>query len=190
MSDEEKNQEEQEEVLFDHDADLDDSVVAEESQKDTIQKLREKLKKTEAEKQEYLTGWQRTKADFVNLRKKDEEEREAFLKFSIEKLVLDIVPVLESFEQALKNNTDVGSSWRIGMESIYNQLLSILAKYGVSPIKPEGAPFDPKLHEAVTVTKTGEKSEDGAVSQVLQTGYELNGKVIRPAKVAVNEYHE
>ena len=183
------HEEQDDEVIIDH-TDLDDSVVVEESQKETIQKLREKLKKAQEEKQEYLTGWQRAKADFVNLRKRDEEEKESFLKFSLEKIILELIPVLESFEQAMKTEEkEHDSAWKTGMESIEQQLLSILGKYGVKQLRPEGEFFDPSTHEAISVVPTQDKDLDGKIHEVFQTGSELNGKVIRPAKVTVSEYH-
>ena len=83
--------------------DLDESVVADESATETIKKLREKLKTTEKERMEYLTGWQRAKADLINARKRDEEDRKEFIKFANERLIEGIIPVLESFEMAMGN---------------------------------------------------------------------------------------
>ena len=113
--------------------DLDDSVVAEESQKDTIAKLREKIKQLEATKQEYLTGWQRDKADFINARKRDEADRREFMKFANEQLIFDIIPVLEHWDLAMSHKESwekADKNWRVGVESIFNQL----KKKGLSPL--------------------------------------------------------
>ena len=75
---------------------LDDSVVAEENAADAVKKLREKLKRSEAERMEYLTGWQRAKADLINARKRDEADRAEFIKFANERLIDGLIPVLES----------------------------------------------------------------------------------------------
>ena len=85
------------------DFELDDSVVSEASSNEVIKKLREKLKKIEAEKQEYLTGWQTAKADLINARKRDEAERKEFIKYSNERLVEELIPVMNSFDMAMGN---------------------------------------------------------------------------------------
>jgi len=190
---EEDTKKEKEEERTQEDFDIDDSVVAEESQKETIKKLREKLKKTETEKLEYLTGWQRAKADFINLRKKDEEIKEDSIKFATEGIILELLPVLDSFDYAFKNKEtweSLPKDWRAGMESIHNQLLGVLSFNGVSKLELIGTAFDPKQAEAVGVVKVPEKSNDHKVLEELQAGYILNGKVIRIARVRIGEYHE
>lgn len=180
-------------VIDANDSELDDSVVAEESLQETVKKLRVKLKSVEAEKQEYLIGWQRTKADFINLRKKDEEMKEDFMKFAKEGIVLDLIPVLDSFDYAFKNKEaweSLPKEWRAGMESIYTQLMGVLTANGVAKLKLVGTGFDPKHAEAVGVVPTKEKSEDHTVLEELQAGYTLYGKVVRIARVKIGEYHE
>src|SRR5207244_2477593 len=102
---------------------LDDSVVAEENAAEAIKKLRERLKKAEAEKQEYLTGWQRAKADLVNARKRDEEDLKEFVRFANERLIEGLIPVLESFDMAMGNKEaweKADKNWRVGVEYIAN----------------------------------------------------------------------
>lgn len=158
-----------------------------------IKKLRAKLKSTETEKQEYLTGWQRAKADFINLRKKDEEMKEDFIKFAKEGIILDLLPVLDSFDFAFKDKAGweaLPRDWRSGMESIHNQLLGVLSTNGVVREKLVGTAFDPSRAEAVGIVPTKEKNEDHTVLEELQAGYTLNGKVVRIARVKIGEYHE
>jgi molecular chaperone GrpE len=96
--------------------------------KDAVKDLREKLKKAIAEKQEYMDGWQRSKAEFINARKRDEESRKEIIKFANEGLLMDIVPVLDSFTMAFSNKEaweKVDQNWRIGVEHIYSQLKGI-----------------------------------------------------------------
>lgn len=181
------------EVTVETDDSLDDSVIAEEHQGDTIKKLREKLKVAQAEAKQYLDGWQREKADFINIRRRDDETKSEFLKFAKEEIVSDILPVLDSFELATANKASwegAPAEWRKGMESIFNQLQNTLERHGVKKIYPLGHAFDPKLHEAVSTALVNEKGEDHTVVQVLQTGYELGGKVIRPARVIVGEFSD
>jgi molecular chaperone GrpE len=179
---------ENDDIILDTDSDLDDSVVADEHQGDTIKKLRENLKKAEAEAKEYLLGWQRAKADFINIRKRDEEAKQEFVKFSKEEIVSDLIPVLDSFDLAFRNKESwemLPKDWRTGMESIYNQLLSALSSHGVQKIIPTGEKFDPKLHEAVEMVPVSDDEEDGKILEVTQPGYSLVGKEVRSPKVKV-----
>lgn len=156
---------------------------------DLVKKLREKLKVALAQKQEYLNGWQKDKADFINLRKRDEESKVEFIKFANQKIILEIIPIVDSFEQAFSSNWEsVSPEWKRGVESIYNQLIQVLNNNGVKKFNPEKEDFNPTLHEAVSMEKTGEKNMDHKILRVLQAGYMLDGKILRPAKVVVGEY--
>jgi len=99
--------------------DIDDSVVAEEHAGDSIKKLKEKLKTAEAKAKEYLDGWQRAQADFVNARKRDEEAKVEFLKFANTDIISQLMPVLDSLELSLPHGNKE-------LEAIYRQLLSTL----------------------------------------------------------------
>lgn len=158
----------------------------------TIKKLRDKLKACEKEKTEYLTGWQKTKADFINLRKKDEEEKIEFIKFAKLGVIKDILPILDNFENAFKSEhtADAGKEWKSGIESIYNQLIDVLKKNGIEKFSPLGEEFDPKFHEAISTKKTSNKSEDHKIVEVFQAGYSMEGKNIRTAKVRVASFEE
>src|SRR3990167_4389746 len=159
---------------------LDDSVVAEEHAQESIKKLREKLK--EAKAKEYLDGWQRAQADFANLRKRDEEAKNEFLKFAHADLVLQFLPVLDSLNMALSHgHKDV--------EPIYKQFLRVLKQNGLEESDPVGVTFDPRFHEAVGSVETEEKGENHKILEVVQKGYILSGKIIRPAKVKIGEHH-
>jgi molecular chaperone GrpE len=160
---------------------LDDSVVAEEHAGDAIKKLKEKLKEAEAKSKEYLDGWQRAQADFVNLRKRDEEAKSEFIKFANMSLVEQLIPVLDSFNIALAQG-------RQDFEPLYNQLIGVLNASGLEEIKALGETFNPREHEALGTASTDKPEEDHKVLEVLQAGYKLNGRVIRPAKVKVGEF--
>ena len=150
-------------IEIDLNSDLDDSVVAEENQAETIKKLREKLKKTEEEKLEYLTGWQRTKADFINLRKKDEEMKGEIVKYANEDLISQVLPVIDSFQMAFSNKEAweaLPKEWRGGMESIYNQLIQTLMQNGLVIEELLGKPFDPKFAEAIGTIKVDSKDKE------------------------------
>ena len=176
----------------DDSSDLDDSVVAEEGAATAIKKLRDRLKQAETDKQEYLTGWQRAKADLVNARKRDEEERKEFMKFANERLIEDLVPVLESFDMAI-GNTDAwekaDKNWRIGVEYIYSQLKKALSDNGLEEIIPvAGEIFDHSRHEAASYEMVKDPAQDHVIIGVVQKGYSLNGKVLKVPKVKVGEF--
>jgi molecular chaperone GrpE len=174
-------------------SDLDDSVVAEENQAESIKKLREKLKKCEIEKQEYLTGWQRAKADLINARKRDEEDRKEFLKFSNERLIESIIPVMESFDMAMGNKDaweKVDKNWRLGVEYIYSQLKKVMNESGLEEVNPVGLTFDHNRDEAAEYVPVSSESDHHKIMSVVQKGYILNGKPMRPPKVKVGEFRK
>ena len=170
---------------------LDDSVVAEENAIEAVKKLREKLKACEVQKTEYLTGWQRAKADLINARKRDEADRLEFVKYANERLIDELIPVLDSFDLAITNKEaweKVDKNWRVGMESIIAQMKKALADAGLSEIDPLDTKFDHNLHEAVSYETVEDEKLDHVVIGVIQKGYSLNGKVLKPARVRVGEY--
>ena len=173
------------------DTDLDDSVVSEENAQATVKKLRAGPKKALAEKQEYLTGWQKDKADFVNARKRDQESQKDFIKFSNENLLTELIPVLDSFNMAFGNKETwekVDKNWRVGVEYIANQLKKVLEEHGVTELDPTGQKFDPMRDEAVEYVPVTDAAQEHTVVNVIQKGYSLNGKVIKAPRVKVGEF--
>jgi len=171
--------------------DLDDSVVANENAAETIRKLREKLKKSEAERTEYLTGWQRAKADLINARKRDETDRAEFTKYANERLIDGLIPVLESFDLAMGNKEaweKTDKNWRVGVEYIYSQLKKALSEAGLEEIDPTGKLFDHNRDEAAEYIPVEKESDHHKIIFVAQKGYSLNGRVMRPPKVRVGEW--
>ena len=154
-----------------------------------IKKLRERLKQSQKERQEYLDGWQRMKADAVNGRRQDEEWRKEFVKFAEEKLISRLLPVLESFGMAMANKEAweaLPKDWRLGVEHINRELVSALSEHGLSEINPEIATmFDPKLQTTVSSVHTDDKNLDHSIASVVQRGYAVNGKVLKPARVNI-----
>ena len=168
-------------------------IEEEESQGDTIKKLREKIKSCQTERGEYLDGWQRSKADFINAKKSFEEERKKYVSFATGNLLEDILPVVDSFDMAFANKKSwesVDKNWRMGVEYIYSQLLTVLEGNGLKQINPLGKPFDPREHTTVDTVSTDKKEDDDCVVEVVQKGYFLHDKVLRPAKVKVFSYKE
>ncbi len=167
--------------------DLDDSVVEEEYSAEKLKKIKERLKEAEAKAKEYLDGWQRAQAEFVNIRKRDDEAKMDFLKFAKADLVDQLMPVLDSFELSLPHPSTGSGQAATGLEAIYRQLIQILKANGVEEDNPKGHEFDPRRHESIGVVETSDEGEDGKILEVVQKGYILSGKIIRPAKVRIGE---
>lgn len=173
-----------------------EEIVSEEDENTSklISNLREKLKECEKEKQEYLNGWQRTRADFINYKKREEEEKKEFLKFAGEKIIVEMIPVLESFEMAFSNREiweSLPVDWRKGVEYIHSQLIGVLKSNGLEELNPgKGEKFDPNVHIAESSQSTFDKKEDDVIMKTLKKGYGLNGKIITEPRVIVAEYRE
>jgi len=186
--DEEKKQDD---VSIEFNDTLDDSVIAEENAQEAIKKLREKLKKAVAEKQEYLDGWQRAKADFINSKKRTEEILRDSITLANEGLIEELLPTLQAFEMAFANKEaweKIDKNWRVGVEFIYNKLKDTLVGNGLKEINPLGKMFDAKEHEATKHEPVEKESENHKVIAVVEKGYMLGTKLLRPAKVVVGEY--
>lgn len=166
-------------VSFESEEDLESPALA-------MKKLREKLKVCEKEKKEYLDGWQRMRADFANVKKDEDTRRGEMIKFAAEGLVDDLIPVLDSFSMAFGNKEaweKVDANWRKGVEYIYAQMYSVLESRGLTEIGKIGEKVDPRTHVAIEEIPTNSEKEEDTVSEVVQKGYRLHSKVIRPAKV-------
>ena len=132
------------------------------------------------ERDQYLESLRRLKAEFDNSRKRQERERERILSSASEKLVQELLPVLDNLDRALESEGDI----REGVQATRGQLADVLANEGLLPVASDGQPFDPNVHEAV-MGQPSEEHEEGTVLQTFQKGYLLNGRAIRPAKVVV-----
>ncbi len=133
-----------------------------------------------AERDQYLDSLRRLKAEFDNSRKRQERERARILESASEKLVQELLPVLDNLDRALESEGDI----RGGVQATREQLAEVLANEGLLPVASDGQPFDPNVHEAV-MGQPSEDHEEGTVLQTFQRGYLLNGRAIRPAKVVV-----
>lgn len=125
----------------------------------------------------------RLMADFQNYKKRIEKEKSDIYSYANEKLITEMLEVLDNFERAL-GQEESGDSFKEGMEMIFKQLGNVLEKAGLAEITALGEEFDPNFHNAVMTEET-EEYESGKVSGVMQKGYTLNGKVIRPSMVKV-----
>lgn len=161
--------------------------------KDIIKKLKEDIKKLQKEKEEYLTGWQRAKADYVNLQKELDISKINIAIVSKEKMTENLLPTLDSFEMAFSNKEHwdkIDKDWQNGITSIYQQLISGLAMSGIEKIDKDNIIFDPNIHQSISVVRTEDKEKDHTVEKILQVGYKIGERIIRPAKVTIYEYQK
>lgn len=167
------------------------------------------IEKLENDLLEAMSGWKRTAADFENYKRHKEKENRELVQFAREVTVAKLLPTLDVLGQALKHlpeyrqvgvseeseKSDVLDSsrefekkyknWQIGIQGILTQLDQVLSELGVKKIEAMGKKFDPHFHEAVKEVESDE--DDGIIVDELQTGFELNGKVIRPSQVAISK---
>lgn len=152
----------------------------------TIKKLREKNKKLEAEKKEYLDLSQRLRADYMNLKKEVDTERSTGRKFATKRFIEELLPVLDSYDMAQGNKEaweKVDQNWRIGIEYIFTQLRTVLEREGVTQFGKVGDTFDPTLHESMETVKVNEQEKNDTIVRILQNGYKMHDTVLRPARV-------
>ncbi|MDQ3941778.1 MAG: nucleotide exchange factor GrpE [Actinomycetota bacterium] len=138
------------------------------------------LEATRRDRDQYLDALQRLKAEFENSRKRQERERIRILSMASERLVQELLPVLDNLDRALEAGGDI----REGVQATRDQLADVLGEEGLLPVASDGQPFDPNVHEAV-MGQVSEEHEEGTIIQTFQRGYLLNGKPIRTAKVVV-----
>jgi len=172
------------------------SEVPKERRTEGEEELKKKFEECQKLKDEYLTGWQRERADFLNYKREELERVEEILKYADEGLILKILPILDNFEivekklpENLRNDVNIK-----GLLQIKNQILNFLKNQGVEEIKSVGEKFDPQLHEVVgevapseALAKGGKSVESGIVIEEIQKGYKINGRLLRPAKVRVTK---
>ena len=159
------------------------------------------IDKIEKDLQDAMNGWKRTAADFENYKKRSEAEKSELMHFTTEVTVVKLLPTIDALEQALRHLPEVSGQWAVGSDEakdftkqyqnwqtgvngIVMQLDKVLSALGVKKIEAVGKKFDPHFHEAV---KEVDGEEDGMVVDEFQTGFELNGKVIRPSQVVISK---
>ena len=148
--------------------------------------LEERLAEVERERDEYLNDLKRVAADFENYRKRVARDQEGLVARAHERLVKELLPVLDDLERALEAAAEhQEANLEEGVRLVHRSLLGLVERHGLSEIETDGA-FDPHVHEAL-LAQPGEGAEEGSVLQVLQKGYRLGDKVLRPARVIVAE---
>lgn len=166
----------------------------EEDLRATLKKLRKEQKQLKAEKQEYLTNWQRERADFVNYKKDEEVRRKDAMRLMQEKITTELLPIMDSYDMAFANKEaweKVDKNWRVGVEYIHQQLLKVLADHGMQEIVVSvGDTFDPTVHQPMSMVQCSEQSKDHTIASIVQKGYRVGERIIRPARVTVFEFKD
>lgn len=167
---------------------LERALVAKEQE---IAVLKENLSRAEAERGEYLETLKRVQAESENFRKRMVREQTQVVEFATQNIICELLPLVDNLERAIESAGGVKDieQLKTGVHLIYEQLKSILAQSGLEAIEPKEEPFDPQLHEAVLQVESDEH-EENTVVDVVQKGYCLKGRVIRPAMVKVTRKSE
>lgn len=148
-----------------------------------VAKLREELSACRAEKQEYMDGWQRSKADYMNALKRFEEEKRKERERGALQAAEALLPAFDAIERA-KTHGEMPE----GFAAIVKQLESAFASLGLVAVGAEGEAFDPALHEAYGQDAVDDEKKDGVVTAVLEPGWKMGETLVRPAKVRVGQF--
>ena len=161
---------------------------AEVKQAEDIESLKKTLAEEKEKSEKYLANWQRAQADFINFKRRSEQERAEVVNYANSTLISNVLPVLDDLERALASVPEefAESPWVDGIRHIYRKLQAVLEAHGVSVIEAEGKDFDPNFHEAVMSVE----GEEGKVIEETQKGYKIRNRVIRPTKVKVGRGSE
>lgn len=152
----------------------------------SLEQLSQKLADEQKKAAEYLDSWQRSRADFINLKRRTEQERASLSAEARSKIIVKLLPVVDDFERALQTVPEAfkNDPWINGVTLIEKKLKTLLDQEMVTEIPAEGQEFDPRVHEAVQKDEDGEGDKE-YVTAVYQKGYKLGDKVIRAAVVKV-----
>jgi molecular chaperone GrpE len=153
-----------------------------------IAKLREQLDSKEQENKNLQDKYVRLYAEFENFKKRASRDQEEYTKHANERLLKELLPVLDNLERAIYHAKEVQDSPKIlaGLELVLKQFLEVMNKFGVSPFESYLKPFDPSKHQAIGQTDSDEH-ENGTVVEEVQRGYRFNDRILRPALVMVSK---
>lgn len=157
----------------------------------TLDQLKQELAQARAQAEENWNSLLRTKADLENLRKRSQRDLENAHKYSIEKFATDLLPVKDSLELGLDHSSEEANAEKLheGMELTLKMLKQLMEKFRIQEIDPQGEPFDPQQHQAMTMQDNSELAPN-TVLAVMQKGYALNDRLLRPAMVIVSRHPE
>lgn len=158
--------------------------VTEETQEEANEEVQE-VDERDLKIEELTDSLQRLQAEYANYRRRTQQEKETIGVFANEKILNELIPVVDSMERALEACTDKEDTMYKGIDLVYKQLTATFEKFGLQEIEAENADFDPNLHLAV-MQEAVDGVEANKVVMVLQKGYKLNTKVLRPSMVKVS----
>ena len=162
----------------------------------------DQIKKLEQKCEEYLNGWKRAKADYINYKKESEKKQVEMVQFSNAAMLAQLLPIVENYKKALNDEHIIAEYKKTesfkGLQNIEKQFTDFLKNLGIEQIKTVGEKFDPELHEAVsrkpassaaadTAGKKEEEKQADIILEEVKAGYKLQGKVVQAAKVVVSE---
>jgi molecular chaperone GrpE len=150
------------------------------------EELTRELADTREKAQEYLDGWQRSRAEFVNYKKRKEKEQAESYQYMKGEIIKQYLEVIDDLERALNNRSEEVNiaEWTNGIELIYRKMLKILESEGVTVMESEDGMFNPNLHEAIS-SEASDEFDSGEIIEVVKKGYLINDRVLRPAQVRV-----
>ncbi len=163
----------------------DDVVMSQSDQEADV--LAARVAELEQELEQAKDQQVRAAAEAQNVRRRAEQDADKAKKFALEKFVKELLPVVDSLEKGLESmSEDVSETHREGVSMTLKMQLDVLKKFGVEPVDPHGEPFDPQYHEAMTLVPNPQM-DPNTVMDVMQKGYTLNGRLVRPAMVVVSK---
>jgi len=185
-----KNQDTNEEDIIIEEEYNEDSQVGDKYEK-KIHSLKEKLESCQKDKEEYLQGWQRAQADFINHKKQNDSIFTQAKESATIDMVESLLPILDAFDMALAGNFDESfKKWLTGFEYVHLQFKKVLEEQGIEEQNPVDQPFSPELHEAIQEVPTDDESKDHKVAQVILKGYRTPKRIIRAAQVKVYKFEK
>ena len=167
-------------IAYDDTADLDTATKK-------IKKLKKELAECKEQSQEYLSGWQRLRADVANSKRGDSERTTQAGERAKASIVEQLLPILDSYDMARAGSgwQEVDTTWRSGIEQIFNQLDQVLKGNGAERFGAVGETFDPRMHEAAAEVPAETPEQDNTIATVLRSGWKLGDTILRPAHVTV-----
>lgn len=149
-------------------------------------KKSDELEEVKKQAEEYLNGWKREKADFINFQKEVMKQKEDWIKFSNRDLLLKLLSIMDGFDEAIKYAPKEKDEFSKGVEQIKKQFDEFLKNSGVEKINTDGEKFNPEIHEPISAEED-EGIEPDVILREVQSGYKLNDKILRPPKVVVSK---
>jgi molecular chaperone GrpE len=149
----------------------------------------EEIEKLKQQNDEYLSGWKRAQADYINYKKEEARRVQDLMRFANEGIVLELVDVIDNLDMAIKQAPESikeNKDWFQGITNVSKSFLDLLQKYGVEKVKTADESFDPLMHEAVQMEEA-EGKESHIILEEFRAGYKMGDKIIRPARVKISK---